>query len=499
MEINETMSKQITETSYLTTDNTKRYRPILRFFYEQYERINYMLYKEDIWNELHNKLNFENYTIEMCENDLAQLVAWGNLSALQDTNNVSTVEEFKHRKFRYQLTEYAVEIERLVIKLENLHIEGASLEPKLIERIKEEIKSIEKTSLRDETEVLSLWENLNNDFKRLNQDYQDYIKTFYNVKIEEVAKHKQFIVYKNDLVRYLREFIKLLQENSYRIEEELKKLDKRTEERFLEKVFLGQSKIVRIDKLDEQVDGEELINRNKEKWQNIKKWFLGDMVHFSEVEKINEKTTEIIRKITRIANQIAESKGNISSKKAEYKRICEMFAKTKNIEEAHKLSSLVFGMFNTRHIRGNYVRETDSINSSLLEEIANEYEIKPRIREYKEKMPKIAIIDKTKEKKEYIEKYQKQLEENRKEIEKYIKNGKIEIKELPVVKSNVRKTLLKWISKAGLMIDKQITSEDGRKIKLIYPQNGERCILKCEDGNLEMPAYELQFIEEKII
>ena len=39
MEINETLTKQITETSYLTTENTKRYRPILRYFYEQYEKI----------------------------------------------------------------------------------------------------------------------------------------------------------------------------------------------------------------------------------------------------------------------------------------------------------------------------------------------------------------------------------------------------------------------------------------------------------------------------
>ena len=223
MEITETLTKQITETSYLTTENTKRYRPILRYFYEQYEKINYMLYKEDVWNYLKDKPNFENYTIETCENDLTALVNWGNLSALQDTNNVSTVEECKHRKFRYQLTEYAVEIERLVVKLENLHIEGASLEPKLIERIKEEIKAIEKTSLKDENDVISLWENINNDFKRLNQDYQDYIKTFYNVKLEEVAKSKQFIIYKNDLVRYLREFIKLLQDNSYSIEEILKK------------------------------------------------------------------------------------------------------------------------------------------------------------------------------------------------------------------------------------------------------------------------------------
>jgi len=498
MEINETISKQIIETSYLTTENTKRYRPILRYFYKQYERINYMLYKEDIWNELKEKDNFENYTIDMCENDLTQLVNWGNLTALQDTNNVSTVEEFKHRKFRYQLTEYAVEIERLVIKLENLHIEGASLEPKLIERIKEEIQSIEKISLQNETEVLSLWENLNNDFKRLNQDYQDYIKTFYNVKIEEVAKSKQFIVYKNDLVRYLREFIKLLQENSYVIEEKLKKIDMITETRFLEKVYLGQKRIVRIDKLDEQIDEEELKNRNKEKWQNIKKWFIGDNLHISEVEKINEKTTDIIRKITRIANQIAESKGNVSSKKAEYKKICEMFARTEDIEEAHKLSSLVFGMFNTRHIQGNYVRQTDSINSSLLEEPPNEYEIKPRVREYREKTPKIAIIDKTKEKQEQIEKYLKQIDENKKEIEKYIKDDKIDIKNLPIIKSSFRKILLKWISKAGIIENKQITIEDGRKIKLIYPQNGERCILKCEDGNLEMPAFELEFIGGKV-
>ena len=47
-----------------------------------------MLYKEDVWSELQGKTNFENYTIEMCENDLTGLVNWGNLTALQDMNNV---------------------------------------------------------------------------------------------------------------------------------------------------------------------------------------------------------------------------------------------------------------------------------------------------------------------------------------------------------------------------------------------------------------------------
>ena len=494
MEINEKLTKKIVETSYLTAENAKRYRPILRYFFEQYENINYMLYKEDVFNELQGKENFEKYTIEMCESDLDSLVNWGNLTALQDTNNVTTVEEFKHRKFRYQLSEYAVEIERMVVKLENLHIEGGSLEPKLIERIKEAIKDTNKVSMQSEAEVHSWWENLNNDFKRLNQDYQDYIKTFYNVKMEEVAKSKQFILYKNDLVKYLREFIKALQENSYVIEEAIKRLEPQTQERMLEKVYLGQKRIVRIDKLDEEINEQELKNRNREKWENIKKWFMGTSTKNSEVEKINEKTTEIIRKITRIANQIAESRGNVSSKKAEYKKICEMFCKTESMEEAHKLSCLVFGMFNTRHTKGNYVRETDSINSSLLEETSNELEIKPRIREYREKQQKVSIQDKTVEKQKQIERYLKQLEEERKEIEKYIKDGKIEIKNLPEIKSTFRKTLLKWISKAGVMKSKQIIIEDGRKIQLIYPENDEKCILKCEDGELEMPAFILQFV-----
>ncbi|MBR2786817.1 MAG: TIGR02677 family protein [Clostridia bacterium] len=495
MEINGKLLKQITETSYLTAENVARYRPILRYFYEEYETTNYMLYKEEVFDELKGKAEFEKYTLEMCENDLTALVNWGNLIAIQDTNNVTTVEEFKRRKFRYQLSPYAVEIERLVLKLENLHSEGGSLEPMLVERIKEALVNIDRISRKSENEVHGWWKNLNDDFKRLNQGYQDYIKTFYTVKMEEVAKSSQFIVYKNKLVKYLREFIKILQQNSYQIEEKLKNVDKTVENTIFEKILLGEKNIMRVDRIDEEIDEIEYNQRNIAKWENIKKWFIGSETRISEVEKINEKTTEIIRKITRIANQIAESKGNVSSKKAEYKKICEMFCKTESIEEAHKLSSLVFGMFNTRHSKGNFVRETDSINSSLIEEKSNEIEVKPRIRAYKEKLPKTEIKDKTQEKQRQIEIYMKKLEEERNELEKYIKDGKIDIKNLPIIKSTFRKTLLKWISKAGLMQDKQIVIEDGRKVKLLYPENKQKCILECEDGSLEMPAFVLEFVE----
>lgn len=342
MEITDKLTKTISETAYLTKENTKRYRPILRFFYIQNQKMNYMLYKEDIFYEFAGKQGFEDYTMEQCDNDLAALTEWKNLIAIQDTSVAYTLEEFKNKKYRYQLSDFAVKIESLVVELENLHIEGSSLDPTLVEKIKDEIAQINIMANETENKVNGWWESLNADFKRLNENYQAYIKSFYNIRMEEIAQSSKFIASKNDLVMYLREFIKALQDNSYEIERILKNVKVETEEKVLDKIWQAQKKVIRIDKLEEELPEQEIKDRNKGKWDNIKKWFIGDERRESEVQNIEEKTSEIIRKITRIANQIAESRGNINSRKAEYKKICEMFCNTDSMEEAHKLSSLVF-------------------------------------------------------------------------------------------------------------------------------------------------------------
>ena len=64
------------------------------------------------------------------------MVSWQSLSYFQDTDNVATVDEFKNRRYRYQMTEYAREIERFVMHLETLQVKQSSLEPKLFEKIR---------------------------------------------------------------------------------------------------------------------------------------------------------------------------------------------------------------------------------------------------------------------------------------------------------------------------------------------------------------------------
>lgn len=502
MEITESLGKQIIETSYLTAINTKRYRPILRFFYEEYEKMNFMLYKEDIFEAFKGKTFFEDYTLEQCDLDLAALKEWKNLTAIQDSSTAYTLEEFKNKRYRYQLTDFTVEIEKVTLKLENLHIEGASLEPTLIEKIKNEIKEMKKIAEETETQVNGWWETINADFKRLNDNYQSYMKSFYNIKMEDMAHSSQFIVRKNDLVTYLREFIKSLQDNSYEIVEFLKDLSPEVENKILGKVFLAQKRVVRIDKLEEEIPEESIQERNQEKWNNIKRWFLGNETRESEIINIEEKTGEIIRKITRIASQIAETRGNASSRKAEYRKIAEMFCKTETLEEAHKLSSLVFGITTTRHMKGNFPRETDNHSTKLSEEKPFEMEVKPRIREYHEKQERKSIVDRSKQKEEQLKIYLEKKEQERKTLEKYIQNGKIEIENLPDnVETTVRKVLLSWISKAnqihGIKTENvKIKTEDGRTVIVHQPIDNKVCELNCEDGTLLMPAFTIEIKEE---
>jgi len=116
--INFNVIKPIDEARYLTAENASRYRLIMRYFYQNYEQLRYWLSKEDVYNYVKGFDLFYDYTMEKCEQDLKSLTEWKNLIAEQDTGRAQSAEEFKNKKFRYMLSEYSIEIERMTINLE---------------------------------------------------------------------------------------------------------------------------------------------------------------------------------------------------------------------------------------------------------------------------------------------------------------------------------------------------------------------------------------------
>ena len=91
----------ISETSYLSVPNAPVYRKIMRCFYREYEKLQYQLYKEDIYALLKQDEAFENYSIEQLALDLDALVKWKNLTPIQDPGRVYTIADYKNKQYRY--------------------------------------------------------------------------------------------------------------------------------------------------------------------------------------------------------------------------------------------------------------------------------------------------------------------------------------------------------------------------------------------------------------
>lgn len=494
MQVSDKSIKPLTEVKYLNADNVSRYRCIMRIFFENYEKLKYWMYQEDVYEEMIKEPFFADYRPEQCQQDLAMLVEWKNLNTIQDTRNVATIEEFKNKKYRYQMSEYSVEIERLVLRLENLFIEGASLEPTLLERIRREIERVPEMTESDENTVYTWWSDLNNDFVRLNQNYQDYIRDLNSVKAEEMMHTKKFLVFKDRLVEYLRSFVKGLQRNVGVIEENLRVQKEEVWEIIFEKIINYELLIPRMEV--EEITRTMIEQKIRGRFQSIYNWFVGAEGTENEAGKLFDATNEIIRRITRYAAQLSEKNALGANRKEEYKKVAELFLRCKDMSEAHKMSAMVFGLEQPYHLAGELIRETDSMNQGVYEEAPLQIRLKPRVRTYREKSKRSGIQETTEQKRETRRKLLQQQKEEMQKLQQLEKNGRIDFAELPVLEPRIREILLKWLSDVMEDVDFTARTDDGRRYVLDRTHVGEKCVVHCEDGNFTMPRMAIVFQEE---
>ena len=495
MKVSDKLIKPLTEVKYLNADNVSRYRCIMRIFFEKYEKLKYWLYQEEVLEEMKKDSFFVDYTAEQCQQDLTMLTEWKNLNTIQDTKKVSSIEEFKNKKYRYQMSEYSVEIERLVLRLENLLIEGSSLEPTLLERIRENIEKFPEMGQKDKNEVYTWWNDLNNDFVRLNQNYQDYIRDLNSVKAEEMMRTREFLVFKDHLIEYLRNFIKGLQRNVGVIEESLRLLDPELKEKVFRKIIDFE---MLIPRMDVEITGKMMEQKIRGRFQSIYDWFVGAEGQENEAAKLFDATNEIIRRITRYAAQLSEKNALGANRKEEYRKVAELFMRCEDVTEAHKMSAMVFGMERPFHISGDLERETDSMNGGVYEERPLRVELKPRIRSYREKTNRSSITETKQMKLETRQKMIHQQKQEQQKLRLLEKNDEIDFAHLPILEPRIREILLKWISDAMEAADFSARTDDGRRYRLERSGTDEKCVIHCEDGNFTMPKMRIVFEEENV-
>lgn len=482
----------IHETSYLSAPDASIYRKIMRYFYREYEKMHFQLYKEDIYALLQSDEEFIHYTINQLEADLDALVKWKNLTPIQDPGKVYTIADYKNKQYRYTMSEYAVEIERLTIRLENIYMESGNLSTNFFVRLEkslEEVEYIQNASLK---EINEWWNMLQEDFKRLNQNYQDYLRDFYSGKSEHLMKSVEFVMHKDKFIKYLTDFVQELQHHSKRMEQILMRQMPIIENQILEKVIQSELEIphtfLEINKDTEQTIRENVIG----KWNSLKRWFIDLEGKECESRKVLKITNDIIRSIIQNAALLVQLQNWGISRKDDYQKFLEMFLQCKNMEEAHRLSAHVFGVQRMQHLKTNSPKELDGVNHSVYVEKPAEFYIKPHAATYREKKDKRGFVDKSLEKMMQRQAYLQSINSQKEMVMRYVKDNKIVFSEIEgIISESTRNTFLQWIAMANMNSQRIGQTEYGQEYQLI--QKKGNCVLRCEDGDLTMPAYVIQF------
>lgn len=488
MIVSQKLVKPIKEVNYLRAENAQRYRVIIRYFFLEYEKIHYWMGREDIYEMMRTIGLFPDYTLEQCQLDLQALVDWGNLTAQQDGSKVKTIQDFKNKKYRYQLSEYTVEIERMTTRLENLEVEGASLEPTLLERIYQQLSQYEALLEMDDASIRDWLTLLIEDFIRLNRNYQDYIKTLNSAKAEELMKTTEFLIFKDKLITYLRNFVVMMQEKGGLIIDVLNKVDDATLEFLLNKATNYE---LSIPRLDSQLKYEDVYENFKGKLNSLKTWFVGGK-EVSEMDRLNDITNDIIRKITRYASHIAEMNNRGSNRKEQYYHLMNVFSRCENVNQAHCLSAHVFGVDNCMHLAYIQERLSDNINMGVYQENPSFILFEPHAKIARKKTVREPAKDYTLEKTMQLLEREDAIELEKRRIEDIVVNNEIDFSTLPLIHATTRKKLLLWLSKALESKSNKAKTDDDREYHVIKISD-ELCTLRCEDGNFMMPKYKIVF------
>ncbi len=484
--------ENITETKYLSEDKFMVYRTIMRLFYLENQKMHYQMDRDAILSLLRQQAVFADYTPEQLTLDLQQLVKWRNLTPIQDPRKPKTIAEFKNRQFQYMMTQTAIEVERLTITLENLSTRLTGLSASPFRRIRQDLLQVSRLDDMNSREINAWWQDLQEDFQRLSQNHQDYLRNFYGPSAEMRMQAVEFISYKQQLVRYLEEFIQDLQHSAAQIAAELEKIPPEQVDHMIDLVQKSELEVPHPQLEQNENWKEDLRTRCRGVWQSLSDWFLGSG---AVARQVLDVTNEVIRRAVQNAALLVQMENMGVSNKAELQHLLHLFAGCENVEESHRLSALVFGAQQARHYTLDLPRESDRIDQSPYEEPAMEFRLQPRTRAYRPRIDRTGFRDKTAEK---AAQRQKVLEEKlalQNEIMACVRDGMLDLSALDhPISPAVRNAILNWISLANLSPDRRGQTEYGQTYT-VETRGEQPCRLQCTDGVLTMPAYVLVFEE----
>lgn len=353
------LRENVDEARFLTADrNTARYRLIVRYFCDQMEeRQRDWLAIEEIV-ELVRTVHDPVYESQQAEQDLARLVAWGNLLPDHDRARARTVEEFKRRRQVYHVRERTVALDRLTRMLDRDEAGRGTLDASLLERLSAALDGLRHTL--EETvpdpppeeflrqRVWSPWDDALRLFEQLRTGAVDFHHALGAARPQDLNRTDEFLAYKDVLLRNLETFIVQLSALAPRIHH----LFRRLEEHGSDRVLVGLLARYRTDHLADAAGASSpaaVRERLERQVRGVADWFRPG----EGADRLKDTTRDAIRLVVRHNQRVVDRHRVSASRARDLERLARAFAACADPADAHRLAARTLGCVLSRHLLGS--------------------------------------------------------------------------------------------------------------------------------------------------
>ena len=216
--------------SYLVSSNrTRWYRTIMRTFLQRHRELySYQLTTQEIRDAVRAAFDPE-YTLEQCQNDLASLKEWGNVTTIYDSNRASSIASFLSPALLYQATPEAIAIETFLDEQHRASAARGSLRqgdlPRLWTFLQHIDEALHMPGLDPDTtrgrEIAEEWQRAFEVWNTMAREAAQYLATMINAAQQARPDLETFQQYKSAVVAYVHGFAQALTQYSRRIREQL--------------------------------------------------------------------------------------------------------------------------------------------------------------------------------------------------------------------------------------------------------------------------------------
>ena len=485
--------------SYLVNSNRIRwYRVIMRFFFQCHRELyRYQLTAQEVRDAVRAALDAD-YTLEQCQNDLAALKEWGNVTTIYDSSRATSIASFLSPALLYQATPEGIAIETFLDEQARANMGKGSLRQGDLPHLWKSLQLLDEELHMPATgltpawgrEVTEEWQRAFEIWNTMARDAAQYLANMIQAAQQGRPDLEAYQAYKAAVVAYVHGFAQALTQYSRRIRVLLSEWSETGKKEQLIKI-IAQHLEPPAPTLENRSSEAELLQEARNQVEALMNWFtLG-----KNADSFRRNALAEVDKVVRRASVLAASARPNANYATNLNLLAHQLLQAKDGETAQQLFSLAFANLLPVHLpeslSGTASAAYDAKDGNVWQEPPGvTLRLRPISRANRGEHPlEDPVIDNRTIIRKLVVQYEEKLQQERQRFAQLFATAYLDIGLIKQLSAEERVALLTVIDSCLGDARRQYQAPDGSLIVLLNPDEQTYTALRAPDGVLLLPRY----------